>query len=340
MNCRTCQYELSQCLDGRLPSGRRAIVMQHVDGCGACAQFWRELQQAQEVVLQLARQRVSRDFRERLFERIGAGEGTPPAVFQEPVPLATKIRYLLSGAAAAAAVLVVATLLRNPGARTVDDAAVASAPSMVKAPSRLTPRAESFAADTASLASLPSFQPLTTDLVAVEAAKAFQNRYTWTSNNLDRLEQGNDDVAVRVFWKNTDVMRRSGKLLLALRRDRQVSFADAEVEKQLRLVVQSLDSERLQQPDRSALREVVPVFRDTQRLAEIMHQLEVRPALDPEGQQVLLQRLSFSMPDALEQLFEMVPMSDADITIRIDPTGRARVFNGSCGFLLAFPRNR
>src|SRR5262249_32247088 len=157
-------------------------------------------------VLRLARQPVSRDFRESLFERIGAGEGTPPAVFQETVPLPTKIRYVLTGAAAAALVLVGATLMRNklePGA------AGAEAPvNVAKAPARLTPRTDAGSADVASFASLPSVQALTPDLVAVEAAKAFQSRYTWTSNNLDRLakglDQNNDDGMVRLFWENTD----------------------------------------------------------------------------------------------------------------------------------------
>ncbi|MGE3173653.1 MAG: hypothetical protein AB7O97_13600 [Planctomycetota bacterium] len=115
MNCSTCQYELSQCLDGRLPSGRRAVVMDHVAACAECDRFWRELQGAQALVLNLQRHRVEPDFRDRLFERVQTGEGTPPAVFQEQVSLGTKVRYLCTGAAAAAAVLVAATLLRSRG---------------------------------------------------------------------------------------------------------------------------------------------------------------------------------------------------------------------------------
>ena len=113
MSCHTFQHDLSQCLDGRLPSGRRQVVMDHVASCDACSQFWTELQSAQELVLRLPRQRVSRDFREQLFERIETGEGTPSAVFGEPVPLMNKVRYVLTGAAAAAAVLVVFTMARR-----------------------------------------------------------------------------------------------------------------------------------------------------------------------------------------------------------------------------------
>ena len=94
MNCNTCQYELSQCLDGRLPSGRRAVVMQHIASCESCDTFWKELQAAQQLVLRLPREKVSSSFREQLWERIRAGEGTPDAVFGEAVPMLAK-RLLL-----------------------------------------------------------------------------------------------------------------------------------------------------------------------------------------------------------------------------------------------------
>src|SRR5688572_23870014 len=111
MNCTTCRFELSQCLDGRLPSGRRAIVMQHASECTDCGTFWAELQAAQRLTLQLRRPRVGPDFREALWVRIQAGEGTPDAVFHEPVPLVVKLRYALTGAAAAAAALLCAMWL-------------------------------------------------------------------------------------------------------------------------------------------------------------------------------------------------------------------------------------
>src|SRR5262249_53119824 len=113
MNCRTCHYELSQCLDARLPSGRRALVMQHVAECERCAQFWAELQAARELALRLQRHRTGADFREQLFARIQTGEGTPPAVFQEHVSVAAKIRYAATGAGVAAAALLVFTLTRG-----------------------------------------------------------------------------------------------------------------------------------------------------------------------------------------------------------------------------------
>lgn len=113
MNCSTCRYELSQCLDGRLPSGRRTAVLQHAEDCSACGAFWNELQAAQDLTLSLRSIEVGSDFRDGLWERIRAGEGTPAAVFEEPVSTATKLRYTLSGAAAAAVLLLGLTYVRD-----------------------------------------------------------------------------------------------------------------------------------------------------------------------------------------------------------------------------------
>ncbi len=106
MNCRECQRDMSPCLDGRLPSGRRSVVMEHLEACEECTKLWGEFQQAQELVLRMPVRPVSPDFHTRLWERIKAGEGTPQAVFAEPMPLAAKARYVLIGAAAAALLLV------------------------------------------------------------------------------------------------------------------------------------------------------------------------------------------------------------------------------------------
>lgn len=115
MNCTTCRYELSQCLDGRLPSGRRSEVMKHAESCATCGSFWLELQSAQRLTLSLREGAVSTEFREGLWDRIHAGEGTPNAVFHEPVQVWTKVRYTLTGAAAAAALLVGVNYLQGLG---------------------------------------------------------------------------------------------------------------------------------------------------------------------------------------------------------------------------------
>src|SRR5688572_9620068 len=177
MNCSTCRYELSQCLDGRLPSGRRSLVMQHVEQCRDCSDFWNELQAAQQLILQLPREHVGSGFRDQLFERIRAGEGTPDAVFREPVPLWAKVRYAFTGAAAAAVLLAAALWLRGS-----DPQGLQPLQNHVATPEQPDARGEGVAHTVGTDAMLahgaPSFydnplmaatQRLTTDVVALEA---------------------------------------------------------------------------------------------------------------------------------------------------------------------------
>ena len=43
MNCNRYQYEMSMSLDGRLPSGRREVLMNHIANCDSCASLWDEI---------------------------------------------------------------------------------------------------------------------------------------------------------------------------------------------------------------------------------------------------------------------------------------------------------
>ncbi len=105
MKCNQYQTQMSLCLDGRLPAGSRAQVLAHIASCHGCARTWEALQQAQEIVLDLPVHRTSRDFRAALWSRIESGEGAPEIDLHPPVTAWTKVRYLISGAAAAAALL-------------------------------------------------------------------------------------------------------------------------------------------------------------------------------------------------------------------------------------------
>jgi anti-sigma factor RsiW len=107
MSCRSYREELSRCLDGRLPSHARARVMGHAAKCRGCARFWEELKAAQELVLSLPQVKAGSRFRDDVWQRIQSGEGAPDTIAQEPVPVATKVRYGLLGAAAAALFLLV-----------------------------------------------------------------------------------------------------------------------------------------------------------------------------------------------------------------------------------------
>jgi anti-sigma factor RsiW len=105
MNRKRIEQELSLHLDGRLPSGRREKLLAHLADDEEAARLWEEMQAAQEQALRLPGHEVSREFHESLWQRIRSGEGTPEAVFREPVPMATRLRYLATGAAAAAALI-------------------------------------------------------------------------------------------------------------------------------------------------------------------------------------------------------------------------------------------
>lgn len=389
MNCTNCHFELSECLDGRLSSGRRAAVMAHVESCAECAAFWSELQRAQQLVLQLPRERVGRDFREQLFARIAAGEGTPPAVFHEPVPLATKARYLLTGAAAAAAVLFAASLLRD---RSTDDDDGARSTSMVASATPDADRSDDGTgagrgapagdlgsgpghAGSATLTTvgggdprqlqrrtapapqvggldagiITAFRPLTSDLLAGEAAKQFEQQYEWTSNHLNRLQVARStptasapapivESAVREICDNAIELKKLGDLLLDMRRDRRVSFEDESTEVELRILVRLLDVPRLREQRSLETVELVvaPALRDSSRLGELTRELRVRPAIDNGDMQPLL-RLMHGRQELLHRLF--VPLPEEELPFP-QPNSVMFLFQDDCGVRLVAPRSQ
>ncbi|MCA8941484.1 MAG: zf-HC2 domain-containing protein, partial [Planctomycetes bacterium] len=106
MSCSRFHFLLSLNLDGRLSSARRESLLDHLAECSACAHLADEMREAQQLALSLPHERISSGFHESLWERIQAGEGSPEATFHEPVPLTTRLRYVATGAAAAALFLV------------------------------------------------------------------------------------------------------------------------------------------------------------------------------------------------------------------------------------------
>ncbi len=115
MNRTRIEQELSLHLDGRLPSGRREKLLAHLAESEDTERLWEEMQSAQELALQLPGHEIGREFHDTLWKRIRSGEGTPEAVFREPVPLTTRLRYVATGAAAAAAAIACLQLLRGDG---------------------------------------------------------------------------------------------------------------------------------------------------------------------------------------------------------------------------------
>ena len=99
----TCnrEFEMSQCLDGRLAMTQRSALLDHVVRCRACGDLWQQMNQAQGLVRSLQAWPVGKEFRAQLWQRIQAGEAVPRAATVDTVPLRTKMRYFGTGAAAA-----------------------------------------------------------------------------------------------------------------------------------------------------------------------------------------------------------------------------------------------
>lgn len=105
MSCRNREHDMSLAMDSRLPTGKRASLLRHIGECPSCSETWRAMLEARELTRALPVYDVGTDFRDDLERRIDSGEGAPDAVYRDPIPGATKIRYLASGAAAAAVLL-------------------------------------------------------------------------------------------------------------------------------------------------------------------------------------------------------------------------------------------
>ncbi len=370
MNCRNCQYHLSQCLDGRLPSGRRTAAMQHVAECAACARFWDELQQAQQLVLRLPGHRVGPDFRENLWQRLQAGEGTPEAVFREPVPMWTKVRYVLTGAAAAAALLLVLRLVgesRTPTQPGGDPGV--NATQVADAGERrggLRPRDRTSEAVPSPMDGniLAAFEPLTPDLMAREAAVQFRNHLssaTFYAQRLQPRQSGGEQpqaapggeaelelVAERLVDRAAE-LERLGKVLLDLQDHRHVTFS-ARIEQDLRMVVAQIEA-RLGEAEGHARRtrdaftaagsiaEVLEEARGLEALPEQVMGKLVYTATELDG---FLMRWS-QQPEVFQRLFVCLPDGGSGWALELDPRERVNVFSvqqGECSPGLVAPRSR
>ncbi len=337
MNCRTCQHELSQCLDGRLPSGRRAAVMQHADGCADCAAFWSELQQAQELILRLPRQRTGGGFREALWERIQSGEGTPPAVFHEPVPVATKVRYVATGAAAAALLLIAFHFGTNRSSATPEQLGSAK------------PRAESVTASppVASVtppaitqpltARLAGFEPFTPTLMGHEAAVQFDANLALAKDYAERLPRAADDGIASRLCDRAGEMTRLGRVLLDLQAHQHVWFPDA-VGSELKLVVDQFDKlyhrgdpAMAAGPIATVLHGVTPLNLQRQLLSKVSYScselegFQRRWAEHPDVFRLLFvagPEAGGACPDQLHLSLSLVPQGDCETRVLVVPRSR------------------
>ncbi len=348
MNCNTCRYELSQCLDGRLPSGRRAQVLAHAEHCDACGQFWLDLQAAQKLTLSLRSDEVGPTFREGLWERIHAGEGTPDAIFAEPVATWTKVRYVITGAAAAAALLVGVSLLRPAPPRAPASTERADATSTQV---RTEPAPE---ADRVGLqrrgptttytqnALLSNARPLTLQVLAREAASQLEQHYQQASLGMRMMRDPslNREAAMRQVIDNASEIRDFGELLIDLRQRDRLVFTDDRVDRDLNFAVEWLDRvPEVHERSPKAVENIYGPALSKRRLSNLKDHIGLRLARDPARELLELMELNTRRPEVFPKLF-FVFGDMSDMQSQIGNLSPQMVFvEGACGPNWVAPRS-
>ena len=346
MNCNTCRYELSQCLDGRLPSGRRAAVLAHAESCRACGAFWRDLQAAQELTRSLRSSTVSAGFREQLWERVQAGEGTPDAVFLAPVRTWTKVRYALTGAAAAAALLIGVSMLQTERANRPESTEIAMAATRADGDAQkrtssaaTAARSTSFLQDRSPPASYPqnallsNARPLTLQLLAREAASQLEQHYQEAAIGMRMMRDPghNRTAAARKVIQNAEDVRDFGELLIDLRQRDRLVFTDDEVDRDLNFAVEWLD--RVPELSEHSL-EVIETYYgpalSKRRLSNVKDHIGIRLATDPAHELHELMELNSRRPEVFPKMFIVFgDMNDIQGSIS-NPSSTIVLVDGAC----------
>ena len=346
MNCNPCRYELSQCLDGRLPSGRRAAVLAHAESCRACGAFWRDLQAAQELTRSLRSSAVSAGFREQLWERVQAGEGTPDAVFLAPVRTWTKVRYALTGAAAAAALLIGVSMLQTERANRPESTEIAMAATRADGDAQkrtssaaTAARSTSFLQDRSPPASYPqnallsNARPLTLQLLAREAASQLEQHYQEAAIGMRMMRDPghNRTAAARKVIQNAEDVRDFGELLIDLRQRDRLVFTDDEVDRDLNFAVEWLD--RVPELSEHSL-EVIETYYgpalSKRRLSNVKDHIGIRLATDPAHELHELMELNSRRPEVFPKMFIVFgDMNDIQGSIS-NPSSTIVLVDGAC----------
>jgi hypothetical protein len=214
--------------------------MAHVDKCSGCARFWGELKAAQELVLGLPQAKVGSRFRDEVWQRIQSGEGAPDTIAQEPVPVLTKVRYGLLGAAAAAAFILAvhygvgrspAIQEREVANTTTDATQPVDTPPPIATPTVTDLTPANLAARTAEQVSL--------------AARSLRNR----SKNLTNSSDFQPEV-LQAVRRDIETMQNGLVVLRHLRQDYGIEFRDGEARDCETRVLTTLEiSPKLERPE-------------------------------------------------------------------------------------------
>lgn len=325
--------------------------MQHAEACPSCGTFWNELQAAQQLTLSLRGVSVSRDFRDGLWERIQAGEGSPQAVFGESIPLASKLRYTVGGAAAAAMLLLGATFLFGsgiPGAgegiatnRQTATTEIDDRDATTRRPDRLVPRSTPRA--TLASTNMPTMpltaRPLTFDVLAVETARQLEESYVDASIALRMLHDRDVDrqqVAVRVLDDAREV-HQFGELLVELCDRERVSFRDTRLDADLRFAVEMLrQAVRTRNDAASVVETLVEPVLTRVKLSRVANEIRCAPS-DLQTETEDLMRINTMRPEVFPKLFVVLGHGNSMFD-RIAPH-IAFTLTGECGPSWVTPRS-
>lgn len=206
MDRKRLEQELSLHLDGRLPSGRRERLLDQLDDDDDAGRLLAEMEHAQALARSLPSSTVGARIHRRPLAAVlfRLGQGTPDAVFREPLPWIVKARYVLTGAAAAAIVLIAASLAADAfrGPTDIDPAPQNAQVARVEAPvsdqagTEAVGRSDAVAvANENDTASPPGLYPISAFSVAqagqdacLQAVRDLKHRAPGVAERLDRDE--------------------------------------------------------------------------------------------------------------------------------------------------------
>lgn len=346
--------------------------MSHAESCEGCGSFWRELQEAQRLTLNLPTEKVSADFREQLWERIHAGEGTPDSVFKEPVPLWSKLRYAGSGAAAAAALLIGLSFLNptNGGAATpttsntaqvdsegatpattpnsstritnLGDTKLASSPSSMRASQASTVAGLLQPRQAQTWSNQPSWaKPLSYEVVALETSRQFEDRYMTAARGMRNMlnPEFNREAAVQEVLVSADEMRDFGQLLLDLREQQALFFTDSEVDVELRVAVMMLGQiSELEARNAQTVEAFVAPVINGKRLSKISNSISLKPHNHREEERHLMV-LNLQRPEVFSKLFFILGDLESHNKLQAMRPGAAFILGNDCDSRLVAPRS-
>ncbi|MAD32393.1 MAG: hypothetical protein CMJ88_01350 [Planctomycetes bacterium] len=321
-------------------------MLAHAESCRACGAFWRDLQAAQELTRSLRSSAVSAGFREQLWERVQAGEGTPDAVFLAPVRTWTKVRYALTGAAAAAALLIGVSMLQTERANRPESTEIAMAATRADGDAQkrtssaaTAARSTSFLQDRSPPASYPqnallsNARPLTLQLLAREAASQLEQHYQEAAIGMRMMRDPghNRTAAARKVIQNAEDVRDFGELLIDLRQRDRLVFTDDEVDRDLNFAVEWLD--RVPELSEHSL-EVIETYYgpalSKRRLSNVKDHIGIRLATDPAHELHELMELNSRRPEVFPKMFIVFgDMNDIQGSIS-NPSSTIVLVDGAC----------